>query len=83
ETARGVVVYAIKQVRKRIERDPKDPQSLILRQLILSLQNNEPFELGLLYELEPELFDYAFQIMKEWRLDRHYAKKQKLLDAIE
>lgn len=76
-------MYAIKQVRKRIERDPKDPQSLILKQLILSLQNNEPFELGLLYELEPELFDYAFQIMKEWRLDRHYAKKQKLLDVIE
>ena len=76
-------MYAIKQVRKRIERDPKDPQSLILKQLILSVQNNEPFELGLLYELEPELFDYAFQIMKEWRLDRHYAKKQKLLDVIE
>jgi hypothetical protein len=76
-------VYAIKQVRKRIERDPKDPQSLILKQLILSLQNNEPFELGLLYELEPELFDFAFQIMKEWRLDRHYAKKQKLLAVIE
>ena len=76
-------MYAIKQVRKRIERDPKDPQSLILKQLILSVQNNEPVELGLLYELEPELFDYAFQIMKEWRLDRHYAKKQKLLDVIE
>jgi hypothetical protein len=32
--------------------------------------------------LNGDFYDYAFQIIKEWRLDRHYAKKQKLLDAI-
>ncbi len=75
-------MYAIKQVRKQIERNPKDPQTTIMRQLIFSLQNGEAFHINLLYELEPEMFEYAFQIMKEWRLDRHYAKKQKLIDAI-
>ena len=75
-------MYAISQVRKHIERYPKDPQAVILRQLVFSLQNNEPFHISLLYELNAEFYDYAFQIMKEWRLDRHYAKKQKLLDVI-
>lgn len=75
-------LYAISQVRKHIERNPKDPQAVILRQLVFSLQNNEPFHISLLYELNGEFYDFAFQIMKEWRLDRHYAKKQRLLDAI-
>lgn len=75
-------MYAIKQVRKHIEQNPKEPDSMILKQLVFSLQNNEQFYLGLLYELRGENFDLALQIMKEWRLDRHYAKKKKLLDAI-
>ena len=75
-------MFAIKQARKFIESHPDDPQVLILTNLILSLQSDEPFQLATLFELERKQFELALQIMADWQVDRHYAKKQKLLDVV-
>ena len=75
-------MFAIKQARKFIEAHPDDPQVAILTNLVLSLQSDEPFPLSTLFELEPKQFEWALQIMAEWQVDRHYAKKQKLLDVV-
>lgn len=75
-------MFAIKQARKFIEANPQDPQVAILTNLVLSLQTDEPFPLSTLFELERRQFDLALQIMAEWQVDRHYAKKQKLLDVV-
>jgi len=75
-------MYAIKQARKFIEKNAGHPSAEILIDLVRSLQNDGPFALSRLYELEPTLFDTALDIVKEWRVDRHYAKKQKLVDVV-
>lgn len=75
-------MFAIKQARKFIENHPDDPQVGILSSLILSLQTDHPFPLASLYELDGKNFDLALQIVGEWRMDRHYAKKQKLLNVV-
>jgi hypothetical protein len=75
-------MFAIKQARKFIEAHPDDPQVAILTHLVLSLQSDEPFPLATLYELERKQFELALQIIADWRVDRHYAKKQKLLDTV-
>ncbi len=75
-------MFAIKQARKFIENHPDDPQVGILTSLILSLQTDQPFPLASLYELDGKNFDLALQIVGEWRMDRHYAKKQKLLNVV-
>lgn len=76
-------MFAIKQARKFIESRPEDPKTQILIHLVLALQDEKPFELSRLYELDQQLFDIALDIVKEWRLDRHYAKKEKLLGVIQ
>lgn len=75
-------MFAIKQARKFIEAHPQDAQSEILTRLVLSLQSDEPFALSALYELDSKNFVLALAVMDEWRVDRHYAKKQKLLDVV-
>jgi hypothetical protein len=34
-----------------------------------------------LYDLPQDEFDFAMQILKEWRIDRHYTGKAKTFDA--
>ena len=75
-------MFAIKQARKFIEAQPQDPQVAILTNLVLSLQSDAPFPLSSLFELERKQFELALQIMAEWQVDRHYAKRQKLLDVV-
>jgi hypothetical protein len=76
-------MFAIKQARKFIENHPEAPETQILIRLVLCLQQDQPFELSRLYELDAKCFEVALDIIKEWRLDRHYAKKEKLLGVIQ
>lgn len=72
---------AIKKARRLITVDPQSPESLILAQLVLALESEQEFPLTELYALDLEVFDLAIEILKEWRLDRYYARKGKLLDV--
>lgn len=76
-------MFAINQARKFIESNPQDPQSQILTKLVVALQSDTPFPMSSLYELDVRNFTLALQIVDEWSVDRHYAKKQKLLDVVQ
>ncbi len=75
-------MLAIKKARKLIEADPQAVNSATLTELVLALQNDHSFPLGKFYELEPRDFDLALEIMREWTLDRHYAKKMRLVEVV-
>jgi hypothetical protein len=45
------------------------------------LESNNEFPTRQLYELSVEDFDFALQILKEWRIDLHYMGKAKTFDA--
>jgi hypothetical protein len=72
---------AIKKAEKIIEKDITAPFAKILTHLILSLESNDDFHIKDLYELSPEEFDLAIEVLKEWRIDRHYMGKSKTFAA--
>lgn len=72
---------AIKEARRIITADPSAEESRTLARLVLALESEADFPLASLYALNLETFSLAMEILKEWRLDRYYARKGKLLDV--
>lgn len=73
-------MIAIKAARKFIQAHPGDPQAQILAQFVLALESESSCPLGDLYRLEHDRFQLALAMLAEWRIDRYYASKTKLLD---
>ena len=71
---------AIKKTRKLIETNPATDTAKTLARLVRALESDEKFALGDLYKLDFESFALAIDVLKEWRLDRFYMGKAKLLD---
>jgi len=72
---------AIKRARKIVMADPNSPAARTLVQLVLALESEAEFPLSELYALDLKTFDIAIAMLNEWRLDRYYARKGKLLDV--
>ncbi len=72
-------MIAIKKAQKIIQREIESTAASIFSELVLSLEINTPFALHCLYELDYKNFEIAVEVIKEWRLDRYYASKVKLL----
>lgn len=72
---------AIKKAKRIIEKDPSQPFAKFLTTLVLSLETQTEFPTKQLYELSIDDFDFALQILKEWRIDRHYMGKAKTFDV--
>ncbi|MDD2610111.1 MAG: hypothetical protein PHX60_10535 [Giesbergeria sp.] len=72
-------MIAIKKAQKIIQREIDSAAASIFSELVLSLEKNTSFALHRLYELDYKNFEIAVEVIKEWRLDRYYASKVKLL----
>lgn len=71
---------ALKKARKLIESHPEAPASQTLSALVVALESEKPFALQSLYQLDYDDFELALEVIKEWRLDRYYSSKVRLLD---
>lgn len=71
---------ALKQARKLIEKKPESPAAQALSTLVVALESETPFTLQTLYQLDYDDFELALDVLKEWRLDRYYSSKVRLLD---
>jgi hypothetical protein len=74
-------MHAIKKARKIIEKDASKPFAKVLSKLILSLETEENFQIKQIYDLSHTEFDLVIEIIKEWRIDRHYMGKSKTFAA--
>ncbi len=74
-------MLALKKARKLIEARPDSPAALTLSGLVVALESEQPFKLSDLYQLSYAEFELAMAVMAEWRLDRYYASKARLLGA--
>ncbi|GAB3364933.1 MULTISPECIES: hypothetical protein [Giesbergeria] len=72
-------MIAIKKAQKIIQREMDSVAATIFSELVLSLEKNTSFNMHRLYELDYKNFETAVEIIKEWRLDRYYASKVKIL----
>lgn len=71
---------ALKKARKLIETRSDTPEAITLSALVVALESEEPFSLKDLYQLDYDDFELALDVLKEWRLDRYYMSKVRLLD---
>lgn len=71
---------AIKKARRLIKADPTSPTAVTLAALVRALESDEVFALGDLYKLGFDDFNLGLDMLKEWRLDRYYMSKGKLID---
>jgi hypothetical protein len=74
-------MHAIHQAKKIIESDPLSDEARVLRELVLALESGEAFVLGKLYDLNYKTFELSLAVLADWRLDRHYASKFRLINA--
>lgn len=74
-------MLAIKKARKLIETNPGDPAAQIIAALVLALESETSISVAQLYKLDDKRFELVLEILNEWRLDRHYASKLRLLDS--
>ncbi|GAA6142872.1 hypothetical protein [Hydrogenophaga sp. 5NK40-0174] len=73
-------MIAIKAARKYIESHPKDADAKALSELVMALETEGQIAVPKLYSLNFRNFELAVDILKEWRLDRYYSSKMRLLD---
>ena len=71
---------ALKKARKLIETSPETAEARILSALVVALESEVPFPVNDLYKLNYNDFELALDVLKEWRLDRYYMSKVRLLD---
>lgn len=73
-------MIAIKKARKFIQANPAHPDAQRISALVLALESEGNIAVGQLYQLDYPHFELALEILAEWRLDRYYASKLRLLD---
>jgi hypothetical protein len=73
-------VKALKKARKLIETRSDTPEAITLSALVVALESEKPFPLKDLYQLDFDDFELALEVLQEWRLDRYYMSKVRLLD---
>jgi len=76
-----MIMQAIKLAHKFIATHPDDPASTALAALAVALANESPFTVTDLYQLDHERFSLAMKIIEEWRMDRYFTSKGRLIDA--
>lgn len=70
---------AIKKARRLIETQPEAAASVVLSRLVVALESETSFDLASLYQLDYKSFELALAVLTEWRLDRYYSGKARLL----
>lgn len=71
---------SIKKARLMIEAEPLSKGSQTISSLVAALESESHFNLNSLYELDLVQFEMALNLMKDWRVDRYYMGKAKILD---
>jgi hypothetical protein len=74
-------ILAFKKARKLIEARPESPATLTLSSLVVALETETTFLLADLHQLDYDAFGLSLEVMIDWRLDRSYASKIRLLDV--
>ena len=67
---------AIKDIAKFIKKNPDADESRILQALCASLENDEPFALGSIYNMKDKAYNLSIALIDEWRFDRHVKSRR-------
>ena len=68
---------AIQKIQTFIEHFPESVDAQVLARLILSLQAEADLSSSDLYKLNAQHFDWAMELLRDWRIDRFYRGRAK------
>lgn len=67
---------AVKLIAKYISDKEDSVEAETLRDLCLTLEAGDDFNLSRLYDLKPKAFALALALLEEWRFDRHVMERR-------
>ena len=73
----------IKKAARYIYKNPTAPGAKALSDLAVAIENGGVYSLGELNDLNHEEFELAIGMIKDWRVDRHYLSKLRMLEIAE
>lgn len=73
----------IKKAARYIYKNPTSPGAKALSALAVAIENGAAYSLGELNDLNHEEFELAIGMIKDWRVDRHYLSKLRMLEIAE
>jgi hypothetical protein len=74
-------MFAANQIHKKIRLQPESDIAQIFSRLIVSLESDEPLKLQEIYSMPFDDFKLAIEIIRDWRVERYYKSKMKVLDT--
>lgn len=77
----GGTMFAANQIHKKIRLQPESDIAQIFSRLIVSLESDEPLKLQEIYSMPFDDFKLAIEIIRDWRVERYYKSKMKVLDT--
>lgn len=71
---------ATKAARRLLKAEPTSDAAKTIAGLVLALQSEAgfPFSIASIYQLDLKTFELAMELMRDWRIERYYARKSKL-----
>ena len=78
---RDRIVKAIQDIRRYLNDHANTPSAELLARLPATLAREETLPLDELYSLDWEAFELAIELLRDWRIDRYYAKQTDLVSV--
>jgi hypothetical protein len=76
-------MLAIQRLEKYMQTRATPASARELGRLIEALKEEKEFPLSSLYRIDYDAFELAVDVLRDWRVDRYYAKEMRLLDRLE
>ncbi len=73
---------AAKKIRHLIENAENPEQVKVLKELVIALQLEKPFDMRTLYDIDIRYFDVALELLREWRFDHYISARGKLIEQL-
>lgn len=76
-------MFAIQRLEKFMQTRATPAAARELSRLIEALKEEKEFPLSSLYRIDYDAFELAVDVLRDWRVDRYYAKEARLLDRLQ
>lgn len=75
-------MYSIQRLENYLNNGASPATSRELSRLVRALREEREYPLSSLYQIDYQAFELAIDVLRDWRVDRYYAKETRLLDGI-
>lgn len=72
-------MFAIRKLEEYVRYSASPVASRELNRLLDALREEREFPLSSLYQIDYEAFELAMQAMRDWRIDRYYARRETIV----